>query len=130
MQFLPAYDGLLPRWLVLVAAVSTINSFQAYISPLYTSLIYNNAPQNPMHSRAFGTWTLLSSVVRAYAAFNIADPAVYALAMWTYAIALAHFGGEWLLFGTAQAKGRFISPFVVASGSLLWMYLQRDFYLA
>ncbi|KAI5306203.1 ergosterol biosynthesis protein [Ascosphaera pollenicola] len=100
-----------------LAVVSSINSLQAYVSPLYTSLIYNNSPQNPLHSRTFGTWTFLSSVVRCYAAYNIDDPLVYGLAMWTYGIALAHFTGEWLLFGSAKAQGRFISPFFVASGS-------------
>ncbi|KAI5288071.1 ergosterol biosynthesis protein [Ascosphaera aggregata] len=130
MDFLPQHDGLLPKWLVLVAAVSSLNSVQAYVSPLYTSLIYNNAPQNPMQSRAFGTWTFLSSVVRCYAAYHIDNAPVYTLAMWTYGIALAHFLGEWLIFSTAKAQGRFMSPFFVASGSLLWMWLQRDWYMA
>ncbi|KZZ93141.1 ergosterol biosynthesis protein [Ascosphaera apis ARSEF 7405] len=130
MDYLPQHAGLLPKWLVLVAAVSSINSAQAYASPLYTSLIYNNSPQNPLHSRTFGTWTFLSSVVRCYAGYNINDPLVYSLAMWTYGIALAHFVGEWLLFGSAKAQGRFVSPLFVASGSLLWMWLQRDWYMA
>ena len=36
------------------------------------------------------------------------------MAMWTYGIALAHFGSELLVFKTGKLNGPFISPLVVA----------------
>jgi hypothetical protein len=64
-----------------------------------------------------------------YAAYNISNPVVYDIAMWSYGIALVHFLSEWLLFGSARAKGRFLAPLVVATASLGWMATQREFYL-
>lgn len=64
-----------------------------------------------------------------YAAYNITTPVAYDLAAWTFGIALAHFGGEWLGHGTAKLRGRFCGPLVVASGSLVWLLSQREGYL-
>lgn len=103
---------------------------QAYATPEYTSLLYSNGkvPASPLSGRVFGTWTFLSAVIRMTAAYNMDNPVAYDLAMWTYGIALTHFVGE-LIFGNAQLKGRFISPLVVASGSLAMMFTQREAYL-
>ncbi|PGH10982.1 hypothetical protein AJ79_05133 [Helicocarpus griseus UAMH5409] len=129
-SYLPQHEGLLPKWLFFVSIVSVLNSSQAYLNPTtYTAQLYNNAPANAVQSRTFGTWTFLSSVIRAYAAFYVNEPHVYDLAMWTYGIAFAHFVSEWLVFGSARAKGRFVSPLFVASGSLVWMATQRGWYL-
>ena len=70
-----------------------------------------------------------SAIVRFTAAYNITTPAVYDLAACTFGLALLHFVGEWLGFGSAQLKGRFVSPLIVASASLTWMLTQRDAYL-
>ncbi|ODH37359.1 hypothetical protein ACO22_02634 [Paracoccidioides brasiliensis] len=113
-----------------VSIVSALNSSQAYLSSNYAAQLYNNAPANAVQSRTFGTWTFLSSIIRLYAAYYISESHVYDLAMWTYGIAFAHFVSEWLIFGSAKAKGRFISPLFVASGSLLWMATQREWYSA
>lgn len=156
LTYLPPFDGLLPKWLFLVritcfilmypsihqlimfqvSVVSAANSLQAYRSEIYAAQLYNakttdgRSAVNPLSARTFGTWTFLSAVVRMYAAYNITTPAVYDLAAWTYGIALVHFVGEWLGFGSAQLKGRFVSPLIVASGTLAWMLTQRDAYLA
>ncbi|KAK2800125.1 hypothetical protein FQN50_008220 [Emmonsiellopsis sp. PD_5] len=129
LSYLPQHEGLLPKWLFFVSVVSVLNSSQAYLSATYTSQLYNSAPANGLQSRTFGTWTFLSAVLRAYAAYYIDEPHVYDLAMWTYAIAWTHFVSEWLIFGSAKPKGRFVSPLIVASGSLLWMAGQRGWYL-
>jgi len=78
----------------------------------------------------FGTWTALSAIVRLVAAYSIHDSNLYHLVLYTYVVALAHFGSEWLVFGTMKA-GRGITPVLgVASFSITWMLTQRDFYLA
>ena len=63
-----------------------------------------------------------------YAAYNITDPLVYQLTLWTYVIALAHFLSEWLYFGSAKMGKGLLSPMIVATGSLTWMLLQWGFY--
>ncbi|GKZ24529.1 ergosterol biosynthesis protein [Aspergillus brasiliensis] len=136
LSYLPPFEGLLPKWLFLVSVISAANSIQAYRSESYAADLYNGKtadgrpPTNPLSSRTFGTWTFLSSVVRMYAAYNLNNPAVYDLALWTFGIALVHFVGEWLGFGSAQLKGRFVSPLIVASSTLAWMVTQREAYLA
>ncbi|EER22908.1 ergosterol biosynthesis protein [Coccidioides posadasii str. Silveira] len=127
--YLPQHEGYLPKWLLLVSVVSTLNTLQAYTNPTYTGQLYAAGPVTPLSSRKFGTWTFLSSVIRFYAAYYISDPHVYDLAIWTYGIALAHFVSEWLVFGSARAKGRFVSPLVVASASFAWMITQRGWYV-
>ncbi|RAL17668.1 Erg28 family protein [Aspergillus homomorphus CBS 101889] len=135
MLYLPPFEGFLPQWLVLVSVVSAANSIQAYRSPAYAAELYNGktaegySHANALSSRTFGTWTFLSAVIRFYAAYNINNPAVYDLALWTFGIALVHFVGE-LVHGSARLKGRFVSPLIVASSTLTWMFLQRDGYLA
>ncbi|KAJ5273282.1 Ergosterol biosynthetic protein 28 [Penicillium angulare] len=130
LSYLPPFEGLLPKWLVFVSAVSAINSLQAYCSVDYTSLLYTNGskPCEALSGRVFGTWTFLSAVIRMTAAYNLTTPVAYDLAIWTYVIALTHFTGE-LIFGNASLKGRFLSPLIVASSSIAWMLIQRKEYL-
>ncbi|BAE59931.1 unnamed protein product [Aspergillus oryzae RIB40] len=136
LSYLPPFEGFLPKWLFLVSVVSSANSIQAYRSDSYAAELYNGRSAdgrpltNPLSSRTFGTWTFLSAVIRMYAAYNITTPVAYDLAIWTFGIALVHFVGEWLGFGSAQLKGRFVSPLIVASSTLAWMLTQRESYLS
>jgi hypothetical protein len=84
--------------------------------------------------------------VRAYTAYNIANPQLYDICIWSYALAGAHFVSEWLVFGTARwveeppylrranrgysLGAGLAGPLVVSSTSLLWMFTQRGFYTA
>jgi Erg28 like protein len=68
--------------------------------------------------------------VRAYAAYNIHNPVAYDMAFWTYGIALFHFLSEVGIYGSAQVRGRFVFPLVFATSALIWMGLQRPYYLA
>lgn len=115
--------------------MSAINSLQAYLSPEYGAALYNNQTNGQSHTNAlsgriFGTWTFLSAVVRMTAAYHITTPVAYDLAAWTFGIALMHFVGEWLVYGSASLRGRFIGPLIVASSSLAWMLTQREAYLS
>ena len=111
-----------------VSIVSVANSVQAYITTKFTARVYSPGAVNPLSSRTFGTWTLLSSIIRMYAAYNISAPLVYHLTLWTFVLALAHFLSEWLLFGTAKMGRGLIGPMCVATGSLVWMLVQWEFY--
>jgi hypothetical protein len=77
----------------------------------------------------FGTWSALSCIVRLVAAYNIAEPNIYNLALYTYILALLHFGSEWLVFGTMKA-GRGIAPVLtIPTISIVWMLIQRNSYV-
>ena len=126
-----------------ISVTSVGNTVQAFLSLKGTSQVYAGATSidapsstppktinvTPLQSRTFGTWTLLSSVVRLVAAYNINDPAMYVLAGATFVIASGHFLSEWLVFGTAKMGRGLAGPVVVAHVSLLWMFMQRGFYL-
>lgn len=71
-----------------------------------------NKTVNWLSSRTFGTWTFMASVLRLYAAYNITNPVVYDLAIWSYVIAGWHFLSEWLIFGTASYVWPVPSPLV------------------
>ena len=44
-------------------------------------------------------------------------------------VAFAHFGSEWLVFGTARWGKGLAGPVFVATGSLAWMVLRWDEYV-
>lgn len=77
----------------------------------------------------FGTWTFLSCVVRLYAAYRIDVKEVYVLALWSFVIALVHFGSEFLFYGTMKAGKGLVPVLVVAGVSVSWMLMQWDFYV-
>ncbi|MCJ1358933.1 MAG: ergosterol biosynthesis protein [Icmadophila ericetorum] len=129
---LPAYDGFLPYWLLFIAIVSVFNTVQCYVTTSLTRRVYAGPASSqvtPLSARTFGTWTLLSSVIRFYAAYRIDDNDFYSLALWTYVIALAHFGSELLVYKTAKLNQGISPTLVVAVSSLLWMLVQREYYV-
>jgi len=140
--YLPQHGGLLPKWLLFISVVSILNSVQCYATLHFNKQIYSGPGESPngkaypyasavtkLSSRTFGTWTFLTSMVRLYAAYNIDNPAIYQLALWTYGVAWFHFMSEWLYFRTANmGKGLFF-PVLVANSSLVWMWLQRGYYI-
>ena len=87
----------------------------------------NAAPQadRARSARRFGTWTLLSSIVRLYAVSQMENRGLYVLALWTYVIAGAHFVVEWLVFGDQPT----VRALAVAGVSMVWMVAQWNFYV-
>lgn len=84
---------------------------------------------NELSARTFGTWTALSSIVRLYAAYHIHEAAVYELALWTFGLAFAHFGSEWLVFGTARWGRGLAGPVFVSTVTGSWMWAQWGNYV-
>lgn len=130
------------------SSLGTFNSIQAYLTLTYTARVYSGtvknyrkitqstapvevdeSPVTPLSARTFGTWTLLSSIIRIYAAYNINNPVMYQLAIWTYVIAGFHFYSEWLVFASAKLGAGIAGPLVVASTSLVWMVSSWGFYV-
>ncbi|KAL8769742.1 MAG: hypothetical protein Q9209_004358 [Squamulea sp. 1 TL-2023] len=130
-SYLPQNEGYLQYWLLLLSVVSIGNSVQSYLTTSYTRRIYS-APETtvtPLHARTFGTYTAIVSIIRLYAAYNITDPMLYQLAIWTYVVALGHFYSEWLIFRTARWGEGLAGPVVISVGSLAWMLSQWGQYI-
>lgn len=83
----------------------------------------------PLAARLFGTWTLLTSVVRLYAAYNLHIGPIYDIAVWTYVVALGHFLSELLVFKSMTLGKPQIFPLIFASTALIWMPSVRDHYV-
>ncbi|KAL6912917.1 hypothetical protein ACHAPO_007579 [Fusarium lateritium] len=83
----------------------------------------------PLAGRLFGTWTLITCIVRCYAAYNLHIGPVYTLAYWTYIVAFSHFASELFVFKTMTFGLPQYFPFALASTSLIWMPLVRDHYV-
>ncbi|KAI4277236.1 MAG: hypothetical protein LQ337_001950 [Flavoplaca oasis] len=130
-SYLPQNEGYLQYWLLLLSVVSIGNSVQSYLTTSYTRRVYS-APETtvtPLHARTFGTYTALASIIRLYAAYNITDPMLYQLAIWTYIVALGHFYSEWLVFGTARWGKGLAGPVIISVSSLAWMVVQWGVYV-
>ena len=135
-----------------LSVISIGNSFQAYTTTYYSKRIYCGPPApagspppkpsqlsrgfdltrsaaNELSARTFGTWTFLTSIVRLYAAYNIDNPVAYQLAIWTYAVAFAHFMSEWFYFGTTRWGAPLAGPAVVSTSGLVWMFMQWRYYV-
>ena len=91
--------------------------------------VSHTSPVTPLSARTFGTWTFLVGVVRIYAAYHIDEKPWYQLAIWTYAVALAHFMSECFVFKTARPQGPWLAPTSVALFSLVWLTTQYGFYV-
>ncbi|CAK4034845.1 related to ERG28 involved in synthesis of ergosterol [Lecanosticta acicola] len=148
-SYLPPADGLLPKWLLFIAIVSIGNSIQCYVSLSGSRQVYSgisnttqstpstsnqvksttNSPVNELSARTFGTWTALSSIIRLYTAYNIHDPILYQICLWTYGLAFAHFLGEWLVFGSARWGKGLASPVIVSTVTGAWMLAQWSEYV-
>jgi len=120
-----------------ISLISVLNTLQTYTTPslVLTRRVYSGPTTlssvqiTPLSARTFGTWTFLSAIIRLYAAYRIDDKDIYALALWTYVIALAHFGSEWAVYGTVR-WGRGIAPSLgIAVGSTVWMVAQWGWYV-
>ncbi|KAH6909003.1 Erg28 like protein-domain-containing protein [Coprinopsis sp. MPI-PUGE-AT-0042] len=131
VAFLPQTPGWLAYWQLIVATAALFNSVQNLVTLKFTRRIYNRADQpiTPLQARTFGIWTLTSAVVRLYAAYHITDKVVYDMAFFTYLIAFAHFSSELLIFKTASINPGVMSPVIVSTSSLIWMFLQYDYYV-
>ncbi|KAG6878215.1 hypothetical protein C0993_010635 [Termitomyces sp. T159_Od127] len=51
------------------------------------------------------------------------------MAMLTYLIAFGHFSSEWLIYRSASMSPGLLSPIIVSTTSLIWMFNQYTFYI-
>ncbi|ETS63009.1 hypothetical protein PaG_02781 [Moesziomyces aphidis] len=124
-------EGLLPRWLLLVAATAYAYGASNFLKHTAGFKVYSNggAQVTPLSGRLFGIWNITAAIIRTYAAYNIHDKVAYELCMWSFVIALVHFVSETFVYRTAKLSPGIISPLIVASSSLTTMYLNYGHYV-
>ncbi|KAF8899947.1 Erg28 like protein-domain-containing protein [Gymnopilus junonius] len=130
--YLPTSAGWLGHWQLIVAAAAVFNFVQNFMTLKLTRRIYNNVPPTSitaLQARTFAVWTLTSALIRGYAAYNINNKIVYDMAFMTYLIAFGHFSSELLIFRTCKLNAGVLSPVIVSTSSLFWMFVQYDFYV-
>ncbi|KAF7327628.1 Erg28-like protein [Mycena kentingensis (nom. inval.)] len=131
-SFLPQGPGWLPTWQLVVSVMAVFNSAQNFATLKLTRRIYNNVPPasvTSLQARTFAAWTITSAVVRGYAAYHLRQKIVYDMTLFTYLIAFGHFASELLIFRTATPNAGVLSPVVVSTTSLIWMFSQYDYYV-
>ncbi|KAI0888550.1 Erg28-like protein [Annulohypoxylon maeteangense] len=82
----------------------------------------------PLAARLFGTYTIISAIVRFYAAYYLHLAPVYQMTIWTYVVALFHFGSEFAVYRTAYL-GPIATTFFFATVGITWMTSQYGFYV-
>ncbi|KAK4074585.1 uncharacterized protein Triagg1_5181 [Trichoderma aggressivum f. europaeum] len=83
----------------------------------------------PLAGRLFGTWTLITCIVRCYAAYHLNIGPVYNIAIWTYVVALGHFASELFVFKSMTFGLPQVFPFTLATMALIWMPMVRNHYV-
>ena len=84
--------GKLPYWLLFISVVSIFNSVQTYQNINLTKRVYEKSKSSiSIISKNFGTWTLITSIVRFYGAYYLQNKQIYELTQFTFAIAAWHF---------------------------------------
>ncbi|KAF8920268.1 Erg28 like protein-domain-containing protein [Mucidula mucida] len=127
--YLPQAVGWLPKWQLFIAATAVFNSVQNFATIKLTQRVYDRVPVTALQARTFAIWTLTSAVVRAYAAYNINEKHVYDMAFFTYLIAFGHFSSEFFIFRSVTVNPGSMSPVIVSTLSLVWMFTQYEFYV-
>ncbi|MCJ1475918.1 ergosterol biosynthesis protein [Lambiella insularis] len=131
---LPSHPGLLPYWQLIASAISFYNTIQQYRDGKTATLKSYKGPAaasqcTDLNARTFGSWTLLSGVVRAYGAYRIDNPDIYAMVFASYVIVLAHYSIEWGWYGTVRAGKDLGYLTMVSTGTVVWMLVQWGWYL-
>ncbi|KAI0132905.1 hypothetical protein BJ170DRAFT_265240 [Xylariales sp. AK1849] len=83
----------------------------------------------PLAARLFGTYTLVSAIVRLYACYHLDKEPVYMMALWTYLVALGHFVSEGLVYKSYYLGGPQFLPLFFATIGTTWMLAQKGFYV-
>ncbi|KAL2258409.1 hypothetical protein VTK26DRAFT_8289 [Humicola hyalothermophila] len=84
---------------------------------------------SPLAARLFGTYTFMAGIIRFYASYQLENPGMYQLALWTHIIAAVHFTTEMAVFKTIRFSGPQAFPFAAAYGGIAWMLLQYSHYV-
>ena len=113
----------LRNWLVLVAGLRLLSVVLGYAVPmtLQTRVFSRTSKQQftPLVARTFAVWTAVTCVVTLVTAFNLDNPALMATCAATFAIALAYFAMELLVYRTVSLATVALPCFFASEGVLV-----------
>ncbi|PIK36005.1 putative ergosterol biosynthetic protein 28 [Apostichopus japonicus] len=118
------FERVLRTWLTLIAFMSLASSVQCFVeSTLIIQTMYSQPTDqvNALIGRMFGTWTMLSGVVRLMCAVFIDNRPVYDLTLFTFIMVWLHFLSELLIFKTTEPSFGVVSPMVISGISMVLM---------
>jgi hypothetical protein len=79
-------------------------------------------------AHVYAAHNMYTGLIRFYAAYDISNPALYSLALWTYVGVLLLYGSELVVWRTVRLREAVI-PLVTAGVGITWMVAQKDWYL-
>ncbi|KAL7628030.1 hypothetical protein AAE478_002226 [Parahypoxylon ruwenzoriense] len=125
-----------PNWIKLFMPAlrpGAIHTVVCYLSSPTVSLKQFSGPGAPpphqLLSHVYGVKNFYTSFIRLYAAYHITNPQLYDLAIWTFVGVLFLYITEVFVYKTARFREAAF-PYVIAGISLVWMVMQRDWYLS
>ncbi|KAI2606569.1 ergosterol biosynthesis protein-like protein Erg28 [Hypoxylon sp. NC1633] len=129
----PHQGGYLPYFLLYNALAAAIHTVVCYVSSPTAALRQFSGPKapppHPLLAHTYGVKNFYTSCIRFYAAYYITNPQVYDLAFWTFVGVLFLYVTEVFVYKSARLREASF-PFVIAGSSVVWMVLQRDWYLS
>lgn len=113
------------------ASSAFAHTIVCYVNPIPALKQFSGdaAPRkDPLLAHVYGVKNVYTALVRIYALHHLDDRVMYNLAMATFAGVLFLYLTETFIWRTVRLREGMI-PYITAGGGLLWMYLQRDFYV-
>lgn len=129
-SYFPQSTGLLAYFLLYSSIAALIHALACYVRPL-SSLRPFSGPDAPqpviLLAHVYGIKNIYTSLIRFYAAYNIEDPVLYTLAIWTYVGVFVLYVGELVLWRTVRLREGII-PILTAGLGIIWMLWQKNSY--
>jgi len=114
----------LQLWLLVVALMRLFSVFTGYLNvELFRVNLFPEAVDSEvskLQGRTFGVWVCVTCVLCVLCACYIKEPAIFLATLLSFVIALVFFALEFLVYET-MSPASIMSPFVVASISIIWM---------
>ncbi|KAI0597739.1 ergosterol biosynthesis protein-like protein Erg28 [Biscogniauxia sp. FL1348] len=114
----------------LAAAIHTV---VCYVKNPTTALRAFSGPEAPpphsLLAHVYGVKNFYTSAIRMYAAYNIASPQLYDLAVLSFVGVLYLYITEAYVYRTVRIQEAAF-PYVFAGTGFIWMMMQRDWYLS
>ncbi|KAH8666030.1 ergosterol 28 [Tricladium varicosporioides] len=132
MSWFPQHRSLLPWFLLVNSLLSFYNTYNCFFSHKTVRDLYRGPNGNqvtPLSMHTFGCWTILSGFVRWYAAYDISNPGVYAIAFWAYFAICVHALSELVVFKTTRWGVEVWVSLGIDLGGLIWMGCQWENYI-
>ncbi|KAF2247232.1 ergosterol biosynthesis protein-like protein Erg28 [Trematosphaeria pertusa] len=129
---MPRPDGYLPYFLIYTSLSAYLHSLFCYLGSHSAALRHFSGPQRPpptqLLAHVYAVKNIYTASIRAYAAWDITNQAVYDLAILSYVGVLWLFASELLLYRTVRWREAGF-PFLNAGVGLIWMVVMRGWYL-